>query len=207
MSKMISVTRALAQIKALDERIARSINKAFVSYEVGGKPVSGVKSLVDEQTTLRSNFQSVRDMLEERNKLKAAVIVSNATTVVEIAGVKMSVAQAIERKSSVALEQSLLDVLIQQYRQTVTKVERDNGQAKARLDTLLQQVVGKDRKVDEAEVAAITGPFLAQNMASLIDPLDIAKVITELEAKIQNFLTEVDYTLSESNAVTMIEIS
>ena len=201
----ISVTRALAQIKSLDARIAASSSNPFVTYAVNGKTAGGSQTAEVEQT-LKSNLQSVRDMIEQRQKLKAAVVKSNAAVRVTIAGNNMTVAQAIERKASISQEQFLLTNLIAQHRRTAKEVESINQNVQQRLDKLIETAVGKDRKVEEHEIAAITEPFRQQNQASLVDPVGLEKLIAEMETEISSFLAEVDYTLSESNAITQIAV-
>lgn len=201
----ISVTRALAQIKTLDARIATASGKSFITFAVNGKAQGG-SPVADVERQLKANLQSVQDMIQERSKLKSAVVASNAVTKVTIAGVDMTVAQAIERKASIQQEQFLLTNLIAQRRRVTADVEGTNRDVKQRLDKLIETAVGKDRKVDQAEVEAITEPFLKQNQAQYVDPLGIDALIEKMEAEISGFLSEVDYSLSESNAVTTVEV-
>lgn len=199
----ISVTRALAQVKSLNDRIARATAQHFVSNTVGGKHPSG-KATQEVETILKANLQSVKDLIAQRKTLKAAIVRSNAVTNVTIAGTVQTVAEAIERKGSIQLEQALLSTLRQQLAQQQTLVERTNVTVQQRLDTLIQTAVGKDRKVDEAELKAITGPFEAQNKAAVLDPSDVQKQIDALAADIDAFLLEVDFALSEVNATTLV---
>jgi hypothetical protein len=201
----ISITRALAQVKSLNDRIQRASNLAFVTTLIGGKHQSGVS--VDEATaTMQSNLQSVQGLIAQRSALKAAIVKSNAVATVSINGVVTSVAEAIERKGSIQLEQVLLQNLRQQLAQATQTVERTNVQVNQRLDQLIQTTVGKDRKVDEAEVAAIANPFLKSNEAKLLDANGLQVVIDKLQSSIEGFLLEVDYALSEVNATTKIEL-
>lgn len=201
----ISVTRALAQVKSLNDRIQRATAQAFVSNTTGGKHPSG-KAAQEVGELLKANLQSVQALIEQRNALKGAIVRSNAVTTVEIAGVTRTVAEAIERKTSIALEQALLNTLRQQQAQQVSVVERTNVQVAQRLDQLIQTAVGKDRQVSAADLAAITGPFEAQNKAEVLDPNDLTKVIESLAADIDAFLLEVDFALSEVNATTKVTV-
>lgn len=201
----ISVTRALAQVKSLNDRIQRATAQAFVSNTTGGKHPSG-KAAQEVGELLKANLQSVQALIEQRNTLKGAIVRSNAVTTVEIAGVTRTVAEAIERKTSIALEQALLNALRQQQAQQVSVVERTNVQVAQRLDQLIQTAVGKDRQVSAADLAAITGPFEAQNKAEVLDPNDLTKVIESLAADIDAFLLEVDFALSEVNATTKVTV-
>lgn len=200
----ISVTRALAQVKQLNDRIARGIAVPFITAQTGGKHATG-KPLAEVEATLKASLQSVRDLIAKRKALKSAIVQSNAVTKVTIAGETLTVAEAIERKGSIQLEKQLLNQLKGQLQQVNASVERTNVEVQRRLEDLLKTVVGKDRKVDDKELAAITDPFKAQNEAKAVDPNDVPKVIEALQAEIDAFELEVDFALSEINAVTLIE--
>lgn len=201
----ISITRALAQVKGLNDRIARASNAAFITTLVGGKHQSGV-SVTEAEATMKANLQSVQDLIAQRSALKSAIVKSNSIAVVVIDSMTMTVAEAIERKGSIQLEQILLNQLKAQLAQATQQVERTNVQVNQRLDQLIQSTVTKDRKVDEAEVAAIRDPFLKGNEAKLLDANGLQGVIDKLQASIDGFVTEVDYVLSEVNATTKIEL-
>ena len=202
----ISVTRALAEVKSLNDRIEKATKTAtFASVTVGGKVPNGA----DLQTTTNgivANLQSVKDLLARRTKVKTAIIRSNSLTSVEVNGVTMTVAEAIERKGSIDKERQLQSVLQSQLNQVRTAVERNNVAMQGRIDTMIQAAVGKERKATEEELEAISKPYKASNVTAPLDPNGLEAVIAELEAGITGFLFEVDFALSEANAKTLIEV-
>lgn len=201
----ISVTRALAQVKSLNDRIEKGIAVPFITNLTGGKHATGKP--VDEITgTLTASLQSVQDLIAQRKALKSAIVRSNAVTNVTINGTVLTVAEAIERKSSIALEQRLLHQLKGQQAQVALNVEKANVEMTRRIDNLLVTVIGKDRQASEAEIAAVTGPFKAQNESTALDPNNLSVVVEKLQKDIDGFLLEVDYALSEINATTMITV-
>lgn len=201
----ISVTRALAQKKALNDKIQRATSIPFITALTGGKHATG-KTEQELVTTLKASIQSVKDLIDQRKVLTSAIVRSNAVTEVTIAEQKMTVAEAIERKSSIQFEKALLNTLKQQLAQVNASVERTNVDVQRRLEDLLKTAVGKDRKVDDSELRAITDPFRAQNEAKALDPNDVAKLIESLQTEIDAFELEVDFALSEVNATTLIEV-
>ncbi|QHZ60060.1 hypothetical protein PJKIFABJ_00124 [Pseudomonas phage PE09] len=200
----ISVTRALAEVKALNDRIEKATRQAtFISVTVGGKVPNGA-DLQQTTNTIKANLQSVQDLIARRQAVKGAIVRSNAVTEVTINGVKMTVAEAIERKGSIDKERTLLAVLQQQLNQNRVAVERNNVTMNQKLDLMIQTAVGKERKATEEELEAISRPYTASNITAPLDPNGIEAVIAKLEAEINGFVFEVDFVLSEANAKTLI---
>lgn len=200
----ISITRALAEIKSLNDRIEKATRStAFITITQGGKMVNG-GDLQATSNTLRANLQSVQDLIARRTAVKAQIIRSNAVTNVTINGVEMSVAEAIERKGSIDKERALLAVLTQQLNTVRTTVERNNVAMQGRIDTMLQAAVGKERKATEEELEAISKPYTASNITAPLDPSGLEAVIAKMESEINGFVFEVDFVLSEANAKTLI---
>ena len=89
----MSIHRALAEIKMLDKRIERSIhNCAFVGMKK--KSASNVhnSTLTKDayQEGVKADYQSVKDLINRRTNIKRLVVLSNATTSVEIGGLPIS---------------------------------------------------------------------------------------------------------------------
>ena len=61
-------------------------------------------------------------MIKRRNQIKSAIIASNAVTMVEVAGVRMTVAEAIDKKSSIGYEKELLARLSEQFTDAVSVI-------------------------------------------------------------------------------------
>lgn len=201
----ISITRALAEVKSLNDRIEKATRQGvFVTVTVGGKTTNG-QDLQAATQTLKSNLQQVTDLIERRQAVKTAIIRSNAVATVTINGKELTVAEAIERKGSIDKERVLMSVLQQQLGQARTVTERNNVQMQGRIDTMLQAAVGKERKATEEELEAISKPYTSSNVTAPLDPNGLEDVILKMEEEINGFLFEVDFALSEANAKTLIE--
>lgn len=206
MTTKISVTRALAQIKSLNAKIQRATVAPFIALAVGGKPQNFTGNAQEVEVLLRANLQSVQDLIEQRDKLKVAIVKSNAVTTLEVSGKKYTVAGAIEHKGSIEFMVALANQLQAQSRQAIQQVERANADVEKRLEQLTLAAAGKDRKVDPDELAAIRDPFIKNNAATILDPSKIQEVTAKLLEEIEEFKLNVDFALSESNAVTLIEV-
>lgn len=129
------------------------------------------------ESRAKADYQSIEALIKRRNAIKSAIVVSNATTKIEVAGVKMTVAEAIERKTSISYDIQLLDKLKEVYADLVGEAENVNQKVTERLDKHLETLFGKDGKVKAAENQEIVKSFLAENEAKIIDPLNLKEKI------------------------------
>lgn len=206
MSEQISITRALAEIKTLDARIVKATNERYVEMSVGGSVVGSNRSEDETKAAIKQKFQSFTDLVKRRNALKCAIVSSNANTKVKIGDKEMLVAEAIERKNSIAFEEQMINNLRSQHRTAISKVESTNIQANQRLDQMIEVNLGKDRKASADDYDVIAKPFMAKNEAKLIDPLDLEALVQRLQNDVDEFKLNVDFALSEINAVTKITV-
>lgn len=205
----ISINRALAELKLLDKRIKSKIveSKFVTENKKSADKVERVYTRDEFNKNAKASLQGVKDLIARRNSIKSAIVESNANTIVEISGVKCSVADAIERKSSIEYDQLLLNELKKQYRYAQSVAEDKNEDVEITLNQLLTTMVGKDNiKNIDVQSNDFAKQYLKDNEYEIIDPIGIETVINDLEKDIEDFLLEVDYILTESNSITKIEI-
>ena len=205
----ISITRALAELKLLDARILKTINNAtFVACnKKSAKNVNGRINKEDFNIMVKSDFQSITDLIERKKFIKSAVVESNAKTIVIINKKEMTVADAIERKINIEHEKYLLDAMKTQLRRAVAAMETHNQGVDLKLNNLLETMVGSDNaKNIDKESNEFAVSYRNDNEYEILDPLGIDLEIKRLEEEIENFESEVDYILSESNTITKIVI-
>lgn len=203
----MSITRALSELKLLEKRIEKSIREAqFVESVVGKKSIAGYSTVEEYEKKANATYQSILDLIKRRKEIKSKIVKSNAITNVKVAGKEMTVAEAIERKSSIENEEKLLAKLKQDFATKKNQVERENINMNNRLDSLIEKNFGTEGKKDELQYELIAKPFRESNEAKLINPLNIVEKIEDLETDIDTFIQEVDVVLSEANARTSITI-
>ena len=208
MQKML-VTVALNELKLLDSRIIKEIDRgSFISSAKKSSPkVSPAMSKEEFIEEAKSKFNSVKDLIERRAKIKAAIVDSNAKTEVEIDGVKMTRADAIERKSSINYEKLMLNELKDQLNIHTAKVNSSNYEVDNKIDSLVQAAYGKEGKnnIKQEDYDAIAKPYREANEWDIVDPLNLKDVIEEMEKRIDGFESNVDSALQISNCTTYIE--
>ena len=205
--KRMTIHRALTELKMLHRRIEEANRNvtAVVAHRKNDKKVNGIE--VEEYVkNMQSSYDKVVGLIAYRNRLKALVVESNARTVVKVGIREMTVAEAIERKQSIEYEKTLLATLLQQYNSAVKRVAKNNDELPEKLETYLINILGNKEKQTPEEVALHTETFMKRNEYELLDPLKVKKVIEAMEESINEFESEVDAVLSESNATTFIEV-
>lgn len=206
MEKLL-VTQALNELKLLDSRIVNEIckSKFVASAKTVEKNITPYCSKENFITKAKASYDSINALIERKSKIKAAVIASNATTKVEINGVTMTVAEALELKTSIGYKQDMLTDMKSQLASAKSEMEKRNLDLERKIDNILETMVSKDAKTKKDDFKEITDPMRTNGEYSLVDPLRIEDVIEKLENEIEGFKSNVDSVLQISNCITTIE--
>ena len=205
--KKLSIHRALTELKMLTLRIEAATNEvsAVVANRKSNRKINGV-DIPGYEKQMQASYDKVLGLISYRNKIKALVVQSNANTKVLVGKEEMTVAEAIERKQSIQYEKNLLEVIQHQHRSAINTVAKENDALPAKLETYLINILGNKDKQSPDEVKLHTETFMKRNEYEIIDPLNVKKQIESLSTRIEEFESEVDAVLSESNATTFIEV-
>jgi hypothetical protein len=199
----MTVTRALVELKTLDKRI----NRAVAECDLVKVRLREHKWDVGQFTRqAQAAFQSATDLITRRDELKARILRSNARTKVAIGKDTYTVAEVIDKKQSLKYRESLLEKLRGQKAQADETFNVKNEEMKQKLDRLLEINFGKEGKSNAENVETISKSYFDTNKVELVDPVNIAKKIKDLEEHITEFDKEADLILSESNARTYIDL-
>lgn len=202
-----TIHRCLAELKTLDSRIDKAIRNLTV---VGIKKGSSDKVFETSETmnqfkeSVVADYQSVRKLISNRDKIKSAIVLSNANTVIDVCGVKYTVAEAIEKKNSIEYEKTLLRRLSNQHRDTLSNVNLNNAKMENNLEK--QENAMRENGLGTDDIKVSTELYRKQNGWDLIDPLNVRMIIKDLDKSIDEFEMEVDHVLSTSNAITTVDI-
>lgn len=210
-NETMTVHKALAELKTLDARIEKAIREAsfVLASPQSAQKVNGV-SRAEYAAEAKAAYQRITDLINRRNAIKRAVVLSNATTRVVVAGREYTVAEAIEMKNhGVHYTKQLMARLASDLNAATLTANKSNGDAlAARADSYITALFSaSDLKNPSSEVQEARQKYIDAQTMALVDPLHARDVITELEAQTNDFLVDVDAALSVSNATTQIGIS
>ena len=212
MKQQMSITRALVELKKLNDRINTAIqNGRYICRTVGKnantKLVDATGTVDQMKTKIQASFDAVDALIGNRERIKSAIVLSNATTMVQVLGRTISVAEAIELKSTVTLRQTYLALMRGQLMRETAEVNKVNAALDATIETSLNAIYGSEKsKIDENTYKSVAGPQKEQKEAALLDPCKIEDRIAKLTEEIEELSSSLDFTLSESNARTIVEV-
>ena len=201
--RTLSITEALVELKLLDSRIIKATRKNWIACIKRSEKDEEREAFKQE---VKANYQAVMDLIGERKRIKSGVVMSNANTRLLVGGVEMTVAEAIERKSSISYEQDLLDRWKIVYETAINTEIRENKEVEKKLDKMLEALVASDKEDVGTAQKTITENYMQMNGVEVLDPLHLKDLIDDLEDEIGNFVRNVDSALSMSNATTFIEV-
>lgn len=208
----MSITRALTRIKTIEKQLNQLVDKEFVTT-LAKREVDNVTDTYKEVLNkTKSNFDQFNDLFAELNRIKAAVRKSNEVTKVTIGGDELSVADALVYKNTIVYRSNFLEKIARENRTADSRVEQskinyDNKFASMR-ESFISSAKDKDYSEDYlntvlTEEERRLKPAIVEVKVSGIN--NVNEFIGAERKRIDTFIEEVDYVLSESNATTMIE--
>lgn len=206
----MTVHKALAELKLLDDRIKKTIEGGTYCAAIrhSNDKIHGIP-VADFMKNAQSSFNKATDLICRRKAIKRAVVNSNATARVKIGGIEYTVAEAIEMKNhGINFENQLIQVLTEQYREAQNEISiRNSPDLERRADEFVTSLYGdREGKGSAVDIDKIRADYLRAIQYELLDPIHILNQIEQLGQKNNEFLSEVDAALSVSNALTEITI-
>nr|QBK85898.1 MAG: hypothetical protein LCMAC101_04930 [Marseillevirus LCMAC101] len=198
----LTVTRALAELTTIKKRVEKLTNNTtFIGTRTTGQ------AWKDFQPEARANWQAINDLLNRYNNIKFAIIRSNAITRVQVSGMDLTVAEVIVMKECMIQKKTLLQSLRHQRDKTTRGVEQHEREVQKQLDRLLEGLCkGHDGNKDQKQITDVSETYRKNNRCEVVDPINLDKEIEALDRFIDSFNGEVDFVLSESNALTKIDL-
>lgn len=208
----MSITRALTRAKTIEKQLARLVESQFV-VTLMKREVDDVTDVYQDNLKMtQANFDQFNDLFAELNNIKAAVRKSNEVTKVVIGGEELTVADALVYKNTIAYRNSFLDRITRENRNAESRVEQSKISADTKFasvrENLIKNSQGQDVSEDYLKTVLTEEERRLKKAIVEVKVSGINNVNEYIEAerkRIDTFLEEVDYVLSESNATTIIE--
>lgn len=219
MAEKILITQALDERDLLVKKISDKIDKAsFVdTIKQNEERVYEARLTAEEYSReAAAAYQQIMDLVERYQKIDAAIVASNARTMIETSYGTYTVAGAISLRNRLRgmgiyddeadFEGNLLEKMKREYESRVQAAELKNKQLQSMAENIRLSILGRDTKVRDEKPLDVVETYVRENTVVLADPLDIKKKMETLAEKRDNLLRELDTQIKVSNATTYIEI-
>lgn len=213
-TEKMTIHKALSELKTMDDRIVKAMGINYVlAVKHSAEKINGL-TVEKFKENMKSGYQKVVDLIARRDAMKRAVVLSNASTKVKIGENEYTVAEAIEMKNhGMEFRKGLLNRITRAYNEAQNELNRNGGEAlEKKAEQYVLAVIAaqpKDSKmsVDGDAMKALRKTYIENNTYDMLDPLNVTKIMEELDAEINEFEAEIDAALSVSNALTVVEFS
>lgn len=210
--RTLSLTRALAEVKNLSNKIDDCRDEYIFAISVGNRVYNKYKEYTSVQS-FKDNSKGVLDklngLIEEKRKIRAAIAKANLETIVEVSlfgkNVKMSILELIDAKTIYHKYLSILRGYLNKYDAILSDVN-------ATEETLNEKV---EEQVKVARASNVPqSKDLVDNIRKSLEPIYLGTIVSnftreqvsKMHDEIEAFLDTIDITLSEVNARTDITI-
>ena len=207
----ITLSEALSDKKNLSKEITKKTVKVAdtLTIVVGDNAPKGFKDQTEYKATIKSKHQSIVETIEHLDKISRAIAKTNANTIITIGNLEMTIAEMLTyEKTILPLKAQLLEKLTSEYNNVTKNHQLALDIYQNSLNTYIQEMFSKREKssIKHEETKAAQEQYEQNNKPKLVDPLDIKKVIDELQNEIETFEREVDKKKTLINATTKIII-
>ena len=219
MSEKMLVTQALDERDLLVKKIRDKIDKAKFADTIKRNEEKVIETKVSREEFSKdaeSAYQQIQDLISRFQKIDAAIVASNATTMIKTSFGDYTVAGAISLRSRLRskgsfdgqsdFELSLRKKLENDLERSVLIANGRNMDLQKAADGMRLSILGKDSKVKNDKLLEVVDAYISENTTEIVDPLDIRKKVEKLREKRDTLLTELDTQIKVSNATTFIEI-
>lgn len=210
----MTITRALSELKVLRSRYTNSLLELKpIAVKHGSKlraPYSSYKADDFEAQALRS-LQSTEALQARLLEIKTKIDISNSKTIIEICGRKMTIQEALVMKSMIDLKEQLLENLKSYQYNARREYEKALDENQKRVDKMVSETTASmgnspakpDPDTEKKALESVESLYKVE----FVDPGKLGDRIENLKKEIEDFKSNIDYALSESNSTTFIDIA
>ena len=211
----LTLTEALVKLKLYDKKIEKKYQTLSIGKIIDIQKGKSNKLLYSDleisnfKNEAKSYIDSIKQLIKNRAVLKSKIVEANAKTKVTIANKEYSIAEAIERKNSIEYDKELVRTLSEILENAKSEVLNHNQIVENEVDEMIKAQLeneNKSQKNISKETETLREMLLSNKEYKLINPLNLEKIIDELNTEIEEFESEVDVKLSIANSNTFIEI-
>lgn len=205
--EQMTVYKALIELKLLNKRIESSMTERFCTTKLGSANKVNGKDINFVKKEYEANFQRCKDLIDRYNRIKSAINLSNAKTVVKIFDKEYTIAELIYL-SQFGLDKArdLVTALTKNYNECMSKIESRERELDKKADEYIKNLYGtKETNINSSTINDQRNSYIEANRIELVEGFDVNNAIVNIKDEIAKFEAEIDSAISISNATTIIE--
>lgn len=218
MAEKMLVTQALDERDLLEKKINDKIEGAEFIDTIKRNEEKVFNARISKEefiTQVESAYQQIMDLIDRYQKIDAAIVASNASTMIHTSYGDYTVAGAISLRarlrennsswSGTNFEVHLMKKLTDDLDMGTRVVSDKNKSLQNTAENMRLSILGKDSKTKDDKPLEVVEAYVKENTTELVDPLDAVDKVDKLKDKILTLLSELDTQIKVSNATTFIE--
>ena len=206
MKKTFTLTRALVELKLYDSKIDKAIKDLkAVSYSVNNIVTDYRTTPKEFINEYNSQMQSITDLRNNKIILKNALMKANAETKVKIGEKEYTILEALNRKNDISTENLLINTLKNSLKNALSKSNQIKDVIESNIEKTINAKSSSSGNQSKDYIQTVRDSYKDQ-MPELVNYDVVEKLVSEKEAELNEFISEVDFALSEINAITKIDV-
>lgn len=218
MNKLL-VTEALDERALLVKRINQAIDAASLCDVKKNNETNVLDARISEEEfkqKAESSYQQITDLINRYQVIDAAIVTSNANTMIETSYGTMSVAAAISLRNRLRkgqrdadgmdFERRLESKMELDYRRAVSAADNRNRALSDTAENMRLSILGREAKGKEDKPLEVVESYVKENTAEVVDVLNLTEKVNEIRQRRETLLTELETGIKVSNATTVIEL-
>lgn len=206
MKKTFTLTRALVELKLYDSKIDKAIKDLkAVSYSVNNIVTDYRTTPKEFINDYNSQMQSITDLRNNKIILKNALMKANAETKVKIGEKEYTILEALNRKNDISTEKLLISTLNNSLKNALSKSNQIKDVIESNIEKTINAKSSSSGNQSKDYIQSVRDSYKDQ-MPELVNYDVVEKLVSEKEAELNEFISEVDFALSEINAITKIDV-
>lgn len=218
MEEKMLITQALDERDFLIKKITDKIT-AFKAVDYAkhneSKTWGEKKDRKQYEEETKAAFQQICDLISRYDRIEAAIVASNAVTMIKTSYGEYTVAAAISLKNRLkktelqvknAFEDHLIKKMQRDYNSCMLEINDKNSLLDVTAENMRFSILGKDSKIKDDKPLEVVDSYVRENKAELVDPLGILQKLEDMNTKRNHLLKELETQIKVSNATTFITI-
>lgn len=167
---------------------------------------SGIKIDMWE-TEMIALTKSIDSKIENYKEIESKINLSNSKTYVNIAGIDMTITEAIKRKNFLEIEKTIYINRMNNLQSTTDVISNYNSDLEEKFNDHISSLKSLENSKNYSEtIASIRKEFYSKNEWKLLDPMNIKESTEKILKNIEDFESEVNVKINISNCNTNVDI-